>query len=47
MEITMVFARLLQKFEFKLLNDEKVDPVTDGYGITVKPENIKIAVYKI
>ena len=45
-EITMALARMIQKYEFELLNDEDLDPIRVAYGITFRPENLKVKITK-
>ena len=45
-EMTCVLARMLQFYEFELLNDESVDPVMNFSKLTVKPSNLRIRVIK-
>jgi len=45
-ETCMLLCRTLQFYEFKLLNDESVDPIVNKFGITCRPGNLKVLVTK-
>ena len=45
-EMTCCLARMIQNYEFELLNDETVDPVTYNGQTTFRPDNLKVRVTK-
>ncbi|KAG2373699.1 hypothetical protein C9374_011788 [Naegleria lovaniensis] len=43
-EMLMVLTRILQNYQFELINDENVDPVLASPHFTFKPYNLKVRV---